>query len=302
MKKLAMLTTVFFLFFACATERNDTNAFVDPGCETQSEDQNPERLPWTLVVIPDTQHYTANWGKAPYERMDESFKWIAENVGRLNIKMVQGLGDITENWSNGSQWARGKRAWEHLRGKVLYMPVAGNHDSLDSFNQHFPLHDFDGLPWFGGNHNGTENIFFNMDLGGVDYLFLQLQSFDPYSDPNYGSLNWAKEILLSYPDHKVILATHDIWSSSIIREQLLRHHENIVLSNGGHSCVREAYYKENNSHSFVVDYQCDSNEVFFLRYYTFYPEENKVRYYTYSPVLNQYETDAESQGEFSLQQ
>jgi calcineurin-like phosphoesterase family protein len=304
MMRFLPIFAILLTVMSCATTRDSEN-FALAGMQYEdctSDDQNPQAEPWTLVVVPDTQHYTANWSKAPYMHMLQAFDWIVEKKDELNIKMVQGLGDITENWNSWKEWERGRDAWNRLRGHMLYMPVMGNHDSPNSMNEFFPVSDFDGLPWYGGDFGGIENNFFLMTLGGVEYMFLQVEPYDQYSTYRPEGLAWAKMVLDSYPDAKVILATHDIWSTQVIRNELLKNHPNIVLTNGGHSCVREAYYKEGNSHSFVVDYQCDGWEVMKLRYYTFHPKENKVRYYTYSPVTKEYERDADSQGEFHLDQ
>lgn len=52
---------------------------------------------WTLLVIPDTQNYVAKetQHKAPLSNMADAFDWIVLIADDLNIKMVQGLGDIT---------------------------------------------------------------------------------------------------------------------------------------------------------------------------------------------------------------
>jgi len=264
------------------------------------QDENPDQRPWTLVVIPDTQHYTADWRKAPYEHMITGFQWIIDSKESLNIKMVQGLGDIVQDWDSRTQWNRGEKAWNLLRGHVLYMPVAGNHDDPDSFNQRFPALEFTRLPWWGSCYQDARNSYFTMKLSGRDYMFLQVQSFDQYSNHDFAALMWAEGVIQNHPNHRVILATHDMYSTSIIRNRLLSKFDNIVLANAGHSCVREKYFKERNAHSFIVDYQCDSREVFFIRYYTFYPNSSTVKFKTYSPVLNSFETDSESDGVFHI--
>ena len=77
------------------------------------------------------------------------------------------------------------------------------------------------------------------------------------------------------------------------------------MSNAGHVCQREAHYTTRGprggvSNNFIVDYQCDAQEVMLLRYYVFKPLEDRVDYYTYSPVTQQFEEDASSQGSFTL--
>ena len=51
---------------------------------------------WTLVVIPDTQHYSQNRGNAPIAYMHDAFDWLVATRNQLNIKFVQGLGDLEQ--------------------------------------------------------------------------------------------------------------------------------------------------------------------------------------------------------------
>ena len=120
------------------------------------------------------------------------------------------------------------------------------------------------------------------------------------------NINWINHILDSYPDRMVILATHAILTGSVVRNQIISQHDNIVLTNAGH-CCREKHFFENGpgggvSNNFVVDYQFDKIEIMLLRYYVFKPLEDKVYFYTYSPITNEFEVDVNSQGSFDLVQ
>ena len=147
-----------------------------------------------------------------------------------------------------------------------------------------------------------------MTIGNEDYLFVNIQC---HLDKGCGkgfpeAVNWINRIIDSYPDHMVILATHDIWESSEVRNQIISRHDNIVLTNAGHVC-REKHFIENApgggvSNNFVVDYQCDKTEIMLLRFYVFKPLEDKVYFYTYSPITNEFEVDESSQGSFDLVQ
>jgi hypothetical protein len=112
-------------------------------------------------------------------------------------------------------------------------------------------------------------------------------------------------VLAAHPNHKVILATHDTWETEVIEDEILTQHDQIVMSNAGHSCVREAAFTASGpsgglSQNFVIDYQCDALEVMLLRYYVFRPLEDRVDFYTYSPLSGDFEEDATSQGSFEL--
>ena len=151
----------------------------------------------------------------------------------------------------------------------------------------------------------------------MDYLFSNIDCpghTDCGNDGFLGALNWIDNILNSYPDRKVILATHDTWGlahtkskSHKIRDEIILQHDNIVLTNSGHSYVREVNYIENGpgggvSNNFVTNYQFDKTEIMLLRFYVFKPIEDKVYFYTYSPITNEFEVDESSQGSFDLVQ
>lgn len=268
---------------------------------------NKDQGDWTLVTVSDTQHYSQNTSKAPFDHMMKAFTWIADSRDMLNIKMVQGLGDVTQNWSHGGEWNRSKSAWMQLHGKIPYMPVMGNHDSPEAMNRYFPISMFEGFPWWGGSFGGIENNYVKMCIGGENYIFLQVEPYDQYSTYRPEGIRWAKEILGRYPDRKVILATHDIWDTNHIRTQLLEKYDNIIMSNAGHTCVREKRFQVTGpnggvSHNFVTDYQCDEREVMLLRLYVFRPQKDRVDFFTYSPVTKSFERDESSQGSFSLAQ
>ncbi|RCU50914.1 hypothetical protein DU002_06200 [Corallincola holothuriorum] len=260
---------------------------------------------WTLVVIPDTQHYSQNRDNAPIAHMRTAFQWLVDTKEDLNIKFVQGLGDITEGWNQRWEWDNSTSAWDKLYGQVPFMPIIGNHDDPWMMNQYFPVSSFSNEAWWGGDFGGVENNYGLMTIGSEDYLFLQVETYDQYSDYRPAGMEWAKQILARYPNRKVILATHDTWATSHIKNNLLTKYDNIVMSNAGHVCQREAYYTQNGprggvSHNFIVDYQCDAQEVMLLRYYVFKPMEDRVDYFTYSPVTGQFEADDSSQGSFAL--
>jgi len=262
---------------------------------------------WTLVVIPDTQHYSQNRDNAPIANMRKAFDWIVDVKDDLNIQFVQGLGDITESWNNGWEWDNSTSAWDKLYGQVPFMPIVGNHDDPWTMNRYFPVSSFSSEYWWGGDYGSVENNYGLMTIGNEDYMFLQVETYDQYSDYHQAGIDWAKGILGAYPNRRVILATHDTWATNHIKNNLLNNYDNIVLSNAGHVCQREALYTTSGprggvSHNFIVDYQCDAQEVMLLRYYVFKPMEDKVEYFTYSPVTEQFEVDSSSQGAFSLYQ
>ncbi|SVD99325.1 uncharacterized protein METZ01_LOCUS452179, partial [marine metagenome] len=197
---------------------------------------------WSLLVIPDTQNYVDNREyKAPLSNMVDAFNWIVSIADDLNIKMVQGLGDITNSKTNDLEWEYASEIWYKLEGKVPFVPNIGNHDDETKFKHYFPESRFINEPWWGENYDGVLNSYQLMTIGNEDYLFANIEDF-----PAAVHINWINRILDSYQDRMVILATHDIWFSSNVRNQIISQHDNIVLTNAGHSTVaREKYFIEN---------------------------------------------------------
>lgn len=268
---------------------------------------DPSRGEWSLLVVPDTQHYAQNRSNAPTQHMRNAFSWIVAVKDQLNLQFVQGLGDITESWNASWEWENAVSAWNKLYGEVAFIPVQGNHDSPAALNRYFPVANFINEPWYGDDFGGIENCYAEKVINGENYLFLQVESYDPYSDYRPEGIAWAKQVLADFPNHKVILATHDIWGTQVIRNELLTRYDNLVMANAGHHCVRETAFVTHGpnggvSHNFVCDYQCDSHEVMLLRYYIFRPLENRVDFYTFSPITGTFETDPDSRGSFPLTQ
>ena len=54
--------------------------------------ENPES--WSVVVIPDLQGYAKNEASQPIARLMTA--WIADNIERLNVRMVLCVGDVVE--------------------------------------------------------------------------------------------------------------------------------------------------------------------------------------------------------------
>ncbi len=262
---------------------------------------------WTLIVIPDTQHYSQNRPNAPIAHMRTAFDWVVSVVDSMNVKFVQGLGDITEDWDARWEWENSTSAWDKLYGEVPFMPIMGNHDVPYMLNEYFPVSSFSDEPWYGGDFGGIENNFALMRIGNEDYMFLHVEPYDQYSEYRPAGMAWAQRTLAEHPNRKVILATHDTWATDHIVNNLLTRYDNIVMSNAGHVCQREARYTTSGpqggvSHNFITDYQCDAQEVMRIRYYIFKPLEDKVDYFTYSPILDEFEVDSSSQGSFPLYQ
>ena len=86
---------------------------------------------WTLVLLPDTQHYAE---KYPHI-YDAQTQWIADHAKSHNIKYVLHEGDITNN-NIIEQWDNALRSMNRLNGTVPYAIAPGNHDYGPKGNAH----------------------------------------------------------------------------------------------------------------------------------------------------------------------
>lgn len=185
---------------------------------------------WSVVVIPDLQGYAKNQASQPIARMMTA--WIADNIERLNIKMVLCVGDVVEQndrISNGfsgdltsaRQWQGMADAFDVLDGRVPYMVATGNHDYTytrsgerrSHIGEYFPIErnrlNTAAICQFGldaAENPAVENCAFSLKApGGRDYLFLNMEFA-----PRDTVIRWAQQVvgLEQYASHRIVLMTH----------------------------------------------------------------------------------------------
>ena len=119
---------------------------------------------FTIVVIPDTQHYVdVDEARAAY--YTEQTQWIAGQGALpphdLNIAFVSHLGDITEHFDTAEiEWQHADAAMDILDNAGVPNAVSpGNHDlstattpTSNFFDQYFPpsRYDLPANPWYAG--------------------------------------------------------------------------------------------------------------------------------------------------------
>jgi hypothetical protein len=170
-------------------------------------------MPFTLVILPDTQNYP----KAYHDILTRQAEWIAANAESLNIGAVLHVGDIVDNNEPG-QWERAARSLHVLDGVVPYVLAVGNHDVRISYTQERSLFNRDGslinnyftvedarrYSGLGGTFapGRLENSYSVFSLGGTPYIVFALEW-----GPRDEVLAWADVVLSAHPDHKAILIT-----------------------------------------------------------------------------------------------
>jgi hypothetical protein len=170
---------------------------------------------WTLVVMPDTQHYSETPAYLPH--FNAQTQWIVDNEVSQNIKYVLHEGDVVNVPTATQQWVNARAALDKLNGNVPYAIAPGNHDygTAGTANNrtslfHQPNYFGPGSPYatqpsIGGffESGKTDNSWHTFDAGGNDWLVLALE-FGPRDEV----VAWANDVVEAHPDHKAILVTH----------------------------------------------------------------------------------------------
>ena len=196
------------------------------GCGDDPAAQEAEDEVFTLVALPDTQHYADSYP----EVFEAQTRWIVDNLETEQIKFVTHLGDIVDNGPNLRQWKNARKAMDLLdKAGVPYGTCVGNHDVMYNDNEYqFPagvdsscasksqvdcsgkdyLTQFNpkryaGKPWFGGASPSGLSNYQLLTVGGIKFLFLHLSV-----DPRKAERAWAQKVLDGHKDAAVHLSTH----------------------------------------------------------------------------------------------
>jgi hypothetical protein len=271
---------------------------------------------FSLVLIPDTQIYTEQSGGGTNAIFKAQTQWIVNSrVGR-NIAAVAHLGDITDNDAT-VEYMRADTAMKTLENPattgladgIPYVMDIGNHDGSSGFNQFFGVSRFSGRGYYGGHYGSSnDNSYILFSGAGLDFILLSLA----YA-PSSAVLTWAHGVLAANPGRLGIVVSHSIvndgtpapWSSEgQAIYDALKDRPNLILMACGHLAQegrRTDVLDGRPVTSMLSDYQWRANGGSgWLRILEFAPAANQVRVRTYSPWLNQWETDADSSSQFTL--
>ena len=180
---------------------------------------------FTVVVIPDTQHYTGKGCKGklasddPVENrhLEAQVAWILANKEAQNIVFVSHVGDIVEK-NRPEEWSVAKKHLDRLRGVVPFSLTVGNHDmtikgDAHLFQETFPAASFAGESWYGGSYTHDrpdQNISANnvnsahlFSAAGIDFLHLSLECNAPDD-----VLAWAEKLTHQHTQRHLLITTH----------------------------------------------------------------------------------------------
>ena len=258
---------------------NDVAAFVDwidPGF-AQGD--------YSMVALPDTQFLSEKYPDI-YKKLTQ---WIVDHEQTYNIQAVMHMGDMV-NSGNSTQWSNCADAMYLLdkSDSIDWMPMRGNHDDSNGFNQAFPYEEFASRDCFGGSYeheilrqDKLDCNYWEVTVGDRAYLILSL-GWAPTQD----KLDWADKIIKANPDKNVIVTTHafmywdgthlndedldytsgytqDGMDGSEIWEQLGKKNENVVLAIGGHIGFPDVIARtdENGAGEEVTSLLCDAQGI-----------------------------------------
>jgi hypothetical protein len=187
---------------------NDTGG---PGTDAGA-DGAPSPLPYSIVVLPDTQYYSSNFP----DLFDAQTAWIVAQHAMGNVAFVLHEGDIVDD-DTPTQWMRAYHSIHALDGVVPYVLSAGNHDyccggwptdrTMTMINGYFPVSTFSNQPSFKGTFEADriENSAHLLDVpGGAGHWLVLSLEFGPRN----AVLAWADGIAKQYADTPAIVLTH----------------------------------------------------------------------------------------------
>lgn len=185
-----------------------------------------DALPFTFVVLPDTQGYTAS--EADHVIMGQQTQWIRDERTTLNTAFVAQVGDLVESHPSDPMWQRASTHMQVLDDAGIPNAVLpGNHDmnvntgEAFKYDEYFSPSRYAGATWtpstasYGGYlgqnlygadpvDRGNKDNFSLFTAGGMDFLVLSLE----YEAPDY-ALAWAQQVIDNNPDRRVIVSMHD---------------------------------------------------------------------------------------------
>ncbi len=245
--------------------------------------------PFSIVLLPDTQYYTAKQAAGPQNTLFKQLTWVLDHRQDHDIRFVIHLGDITHN-NTRAQWDVAAAAFDLFDAAGMpYSVMPGNHDykaadgtpgrgdSLMNDPAYFPPSRFAGRPWYGGSYgSGNQNNYALFEVGPYKFMVISLEY-----GPRKGPLCWAEDLIESHPDRRVILVSHCIqthgggfnqscpdadWlmvggSGQTIWDELASRHSNVFLMVSGH--INDSEYRlrhglaGNPVHTILTDYQME---------------------------------------------
>lgn len=271
---------------------------------------------FTIIVLPDTQYYAETYTRTFISQT----QWIVDNQEALNVVYVAHVGDLVETANLTSEWEVASAAMGLLENPLTtglpdglpYGPAVGNHDQFPAddpggtalYNVYFGESRFAGRGYYGGHYgDDNDNHYALFSASGMDFIVMDLE-YDPF--PGVAVLAWAENLLQTYSERRAILVSHYLLIPNACFSpqgqatfDALADNANLFLMLCGHvsyEAKRRDAPGENVLYTLLADYQERLNGGNgWLRLLEFSPANDEIRVKTFSPLLDQYETDKDSQ-------
>ena len=280
---------------------------------------------FTIVVLPDTQYYSATY-PATYLAQTQ---WVVDNRAGRRIAFVAQLGDVVDQGGVEAQWFNADAAWDLVENPattglpdgIPYGVSVGNHDQNPNgdpgtlaapegtttlFNQYFGVARFQVRGYYGGHYGANNDNHFDLfSAGGMDFLALYIEYMPTDTTLRQAVLDWADAVLAAHPSRRAIVISHYLLeggTSNAFSNQgsatyeALKDNPNLFLMLCGHldqAARRSDTFNGSTIHTLRSDYQSQANGGSgWLRILTFSPDNDSIDVETYSPVLDQFLTDA----------
>jgi hypothetical protein len=204
--------------------------------------------PWTLLVVPDTQHYVDD--PANVDDFMTQMQWIANNIVTRNVAFVSHIGDIVQHGSSTTEWDRADAAMALIDGRVPYSVSIGDHDYLTEESRssgaphyvaRYGASRYAGRPWYGGSSPDQKSHYQIFTAGGRTFLHLNLEWEVPgtIDDPST-AMGWGRQILDAHPTLPTIVSTHsNVWDRSAQKGRT-----NGIEENGGDGASGERVWSD----------------------------------------------------------
>lgn len=273
------------------------------------------RPDFTLIVLPDTQFYSATMHGGSPDLFEAQTRWIVASRDTLRTAFVTHLGDIVQDGDEALlEWDAADAAMSILEDPettglpdgIPYGMAIGNHDqspqgdadgATNSFNRLFGAERFAGRSYHGGHFGDSfDNHYELFSASGLDFIVLH---FEYDNSPDSLVLDWAESVLDQHATRRAIVVTHNLMGpgnpggfsghGAILYERLSAH-PNLFLMLGGHVLGegRRTDVRDGRTvHSLLADYQGrEKGGNGWLRILRFFPDRDEIHVRTFNPVLN----------------
>lgn len=162
----------------------------------------------SIAIIPDPQMMSLNYP----DKFKGMTQWMVDHQEEYGIELVMPMGDLVHQYEKLEQWKVARDSMNLLDGKIPYVLIPGNHDSVKNirdtknYNTYFPYEKYAKEETFGGAYEEgkMDNTYSFFTINGVEFMTLAMET-----SPGEKVIAWANQVIADHPDKKVIIATHN---------------------------------------------------------------------------------------------